>query len=80
MTSGRPRGLTVRWFEYGGPGKVTFEPEGQMPVTNGTATTAARFERPGTYKLIAIASDGQLSQRAEVIVTVTGQPAGRGSR
>ena len=72
----RPRGLTVRWFQYGGPAKATFEPAGAIPVTNGTATTRGRFAAPGVYTLIATASDGQLSQRAVVNVTVTAASPG----
>jgi hypothetical protein len=72
-TSGaaRPRGLTVRWLEYRGPAKVTFEPDGAIPVVGGMATTSARFPAPGTYTLIGTANDGQLSQRTSVTVTVT---------
>jgi hypothetical protein len=72
-TSGaaRPRGLTVRWFEYRGPAKVTFEPDGAIPVAGGTATTRARFAAPGTYTLVGTASDGQLSQRTTLTITVT---------
>jgi hypothetical protein len=68
--SGRPRGLTVSWLQYGGPAKVTFEPTGQIPVAGGMAVTTARFTAPGTYTLIATANDGQLSTRATVTVTV----------
>ena len=67
----RPRGLTVAWFQYGGPAKVTFEPAGSQAVTNGIATTTARFAAPGAYTLVAAASDGQLSQRTVVNVSVT---------
>jgi hypothetical protein len=67
----RPRGLSVTWFQYGGPAKVTFEPAGPLAVTNGTATVSARFRAPGAYTLVATASDGQLSQRAVVTVQVT---------
>jgi hypothetical protein len=66
----RARGLTVRWFEYGGPAKVTFDPPGAIPVTNGTAAVKARFASPGTYTLVAIASDGQLSERTTATITV----------
>jgi hypothetical protein len=71
-TSGpaRPRGLTVRWLEYRGPAKVTFEPDGAVPVAGGMATTTARFQAPGTYTLIGTANDGQLSRRATVNITV----------
>lgn len=67
----RPRGLTVRWFEYRGPAKVAFEPDEAIPVAGGAATVTARFAAPGTYTLVAIANDGQLSQRTTVTVTVT---------
>jgi hypothetical protein len=66
----RPRGLTVSWLQYGGPAKAVFEPAGAIPVTNGTASVKSRFTAPGTYTLVGIASDGQLSQRAVVVVTV----------
>ena len=69
--SPRARGLTVRWLEYAGPAKVTFEPAGPIPVAGGTAAVTARFAAPGTYTLIATANDGQLSQRTQVTVTVT---------
>jgi hypothetical protein len=62
--------LTVTWLEYGGPAKVTFEPGGTLPVTGGTATTAARFAAPGVYTLVATASDGQLSRSETVRVDV----------
>ena len=66
----RPRGLTVRWFEYRGPTKVTFEPDGAIPVAGGIATATARFAAPGAYTLVGIANDGQLSERITVTVTV----------
>jgi hypothetical protein len=74
----RPRGLTVTWFQYGGPAKVTFAPAGSLAVTNGAATTTARFAAPGAYTLIATASDGQLSQRAVVNISVTAASPGQG--
>ena len=71
---GRGRGgLSVRWIEYGGPAGITFSPVGPVPVgspTGGTASVTARFSAPGTYKLVVVANDGQLSQRADTIVTV----------
>jgi hypothetical protein len=66
----RPRGLTVTWFEYGGPGQVVFDPVGPIPVSNGQAQTMARFAVPGTYILRAIANDGALQTSADVTVTV----------
>jgi hypothetical protein len=70
VTGPRSRGLTVTWFQYGGPARVTFEPSGVLPVSGGTATTIARFAAPGAYTLVATANDGQLSQRAVVTVEV----------
>lgn len=68
---GRPRGLTVTWVQYSGPAKVVFEHTGTIAVTGGQAVTTARFPVPGTYKLIATATDpGRLGTRREVIVTV----------
>jgi hypothetical protein len=66
----RPRGLTVTWFQYGGPARAAFDPSGAIPVTNGTAAAKVQFAAPGTYTLVATASDGQLSQRATVKVEV----------
>ena len=74
----RPRGLTVTWFQYGGPARVTFEGTGTIPVANGTAVTKARFDAPGIYTLIATASDGQLSQKTAVTITVAAATSGQG--
>ena len=67
---GRPAGLTVSWMQYGGPAKVTFEPEGTTPVTVGRAVTTVRFAQPGTYQLIVSASDRAMTTRVPVTVTV----------
>jgi hypothetical protein len=70
---GAPRGMTVSWLQYSGPAKVTFGHTGPLSVTAGQAVTTASFAAPGTYKLIASASDpGRLSTKTEVIVTVAG--------
>jgi len=71
-------GLSVLWIVYRGPETVTFESDGYKPVTDGDgkksgqSVTTARFSRPGTYVLRAIASDGLLSAPADVTVFVTG--------
>ena len=67
---GRPAGLTVSWMQYGGPAKVTFERAGAIPVTNGQAVTTVRFAQPGTYLLVASASDRAMTTRVPVTVTV----------
>jgi hypothetical protein len=68
----RPRGLTVSWLQYRGPGRITFAEPGPTPVTNGQVSTSATFAVPGTYVFRANANDGQLSKRVEVTVKVTG--------
>ena len=72
----RTDGLRIRWIQYRGPGKVTFDPD-SVPAVYGKPvdlTTKATFSAPGTYLLRAIASDGQLESIHEVTVTVN--PAG----
>jgi hypothetical protein len=66
----RPRGLTVAWMQLRGPARVTFEPAGSIPVAEGTAVTAARFQQPGIYVLRATASDGALATKTDVTITV----------
>ena len=66
----RSQGLTVRWLQYGGPAKVSFDAGGLTAVVNGQAITKAHFTEPGTYRLRAIASDGALSTTTEVVITV----------
>lgn len=74
----RPRaGLSVTWFEYRGPAKVTFDPEGPAAVTNGRAVATARFSTPGTYVLHAVATDGALQVRTPVTITVQAGEAKR---
>lgn len=66
-------GLSVTWFQYGGPAKVMLEPAGPIPVANGQAVTTARFTAPGVYILRAMASDGALRTTADVTLTVGGK-------
>jgi hypothetical protein len=66
----RPRGLTVAWMQLRGPAKVTFEPAGPIPITEGKGVTTARFTHAGSYVLRATASDGALSTRTDVTITV----------
>ena len=68
----RTEGLRIRWIQYRGPGKVTFDPD-NAPAVYGKPvdlTTKVSFSAPGTYLLRAIASDGQLESIHEVTVTV----------
>jgi hypothetical protein len=68
--AGAPKGLTITWLQYSGPGKAVFEETGAIPVSNGQAATTVRFSEPGTYRLRAIANDGAMSTTADVIVSV----------
>jgi hypothetical protein len=69
--AGRRRsGLSVTWFEYGGPAKVRFESADPLEVKDGQAATTAQFAEPGTYVLRATANDGELSTTADVTITV----------
>jgi len=63
-------GLNVTWFEYRGPGKVTFDDTGPTLVTNGQAVTKAHFPVPGTYVLRATANDGELQTTSDISVNV----------
>ncbi len=68
-----PRGLSIRWILYRGPGSVTFTPpdarapQAGQPVESNTEAT---FSAPGTYWLQAIASDSLLETVHNVNVTV----------
>ena len=66
----RPRGLTVTWMQLRGPTKVTFDPAGPSPVAGGAVVTAARFPSPGVYAVRATASDGALSTKSDLTITV----------
>jgi len=66
----RPRGLTLSWYQYGGPGKAIFENSGPIAITNGQGVTKVQFSQPGTYALRAKADDGALSTSVDVIVIV----------
>ena len=68
----RTEGLRIRWIQYRGPGKVTFDPA-SVPAVYGKPvdlTTKVTFSAPGTYLLRAIASDGQIESIHDVSVTV----------
>src|SRR5579863_6600847 len=69
----RPRGVQIKWIQYRGPGKVTFEPESSAVVYGEPValTSKVRFAAPGTYVLRATASDGQLFTSRDITVTVT---------
>jgi hypothetical protein len=67
----RPRGgLSVAWFVYRGPARVTFDSPGPIAVARGQAVTTAHFTAPGTYVLRAVASDSALQTSADVTISV----------
>jgi hypothetical protein len=76
---GRARsGISVSWYEYRGPAKVTFTPAEPVhvgtpgePIVNGKTAVEAHFAEPGLYVLRATADDGGLSTTADVTITVT---------
>jgi hypothetical protein len=63
-------GLSVTWFEYRGPAKVTFDPPGPTAIARGQAVTTAHFSAPGTYVLRVVASDSALQTSADLTLTV----------
>ena len=69
----RPRGVQIKWIEYRGPGKVTFDPESSAVVYGQPValTSKVSFGAPGTYVLRATANDGQLFTSRDVTVTVS---------
>jgi hypothetical protein len=68
----RPQGVQIKWIQYRGPGKVTFDPDASAVVHGEPIklTSKVSFSAPGTYVLRAIASDGQLYTSRDVTVTV----------
>jgi hypothetical protein len=65
----RPVGPRVTWQVYRGTGRVTFESPMTL-VVNGKADNTVRFSAPGSYTLIATASDGKLITAQRVTVDV----------
>jgi hypothetical protein len=68
----RPRGVQIKWIQYRGPGKVTFDPQSSAVVYGEpvTLTSKVSFGAPGTYVLRATANDGQLFTSRDVTVNV----------
>ena len=78
----RPRGVQIKWIQYRGPGKVTFDPAASAvlygePVT---ITSKVTFGAPGTYVLRATANDGQLFTSRDVTVVVNPGVAAQASQ
>ena len=62
--------LRVSWVQWKGPGTVKFDPE-VVRVADGKATTAATFDKPGTYVLRAYAEDASAHSSHDIKVTVS---------
>jgi hypothetical protein len=75
----RPRGVQVKWIQYRGPGKVTFDPDGSAVIYGEPVTLATHvgFSAPGVYVLRVTANDGQLFTSRDVTVTVNAATGGR---
>lgn len=76
------RGVQIKWIQYRGPGKVTFDPVASA-VTYGQPVELASkvgFGAPGTYVLRATGFDGQLYSTRDVTVTVKASAAGSDKR
>ncbi len=69
----RPRGVQIKWIQYRGPGKVSFDPQVSAVVYGEPVTLASKvsFGAPGTYILRATANDGQLYTSRDITVTVS---------
>ncbi len=67
----RPRGVQIKWIQYRGPGKVTFEPAASAVIYGQPVDLASKvsFSAPGTYVIRATAFDGQLYTTRDVTVT-----------
>lgn len=78
----RPAGVQIKWIQYRGPGKVTFDPESSEVVQGKpvTLTSKVSFSAPGTYVLRAIANDGQLYTPSDVTITVNAPTPGPDQR
>jgi len=78
----RPRGVQIKWIQYRGPDKVTFDPEASAVVYGEPVALNSKviFSAPGTYVLRAIANDGQLFTSRDVTVTVNPGVAAQASQ
>jgi hypothetical protein len=69
----RQQGVRIRWIVYRAPGQVRLDPEimnNRIYGKPATLETKVTFSRPGSYRVRAIASDGQLFSTYDVDVTV----------
>ena len=78
----RPRGVQIKWIQYRGPGKVTFDPAASAVVYGEPVKliSKASFSAPGTYILRATANDGQLFTSRDITINVNTSAAQAGQR
>jgi hypothetical protein len=78
----RPRGVQIKWIQFRGPGKVTFDPAASQVVYGEavTLTSKVSFGAPGTYVLRATANDGQLFTSRDITVIVNPSASGQSSQ
>ncbi len=71
----RPRGVQIKWIQYRGPGKVTFDPAVSAVVYGEPVSLASKvsFGAPGIYVLRATANDGQLFTSRDITVNVSAE-------
>ena len=61
VTNPGSRGVRVQWLHYRGPGRVQFDPA-TTPAVKGNlvrSETSVSFSLPGSYRIRALATDGQ---------------------
>jgi hypothetical protein len=77
----RPRGVQIKWIQFRGPGKVTFDPDASTVVYGEPVKLASKvsFGAPGIYVLRAIANDGQLFTSRDITVTVSASALSKAS-
>ena len=63
-------GLTITWSVWRGPAIVPVESDSEDAAQDGAVTMTATFTEPGEYVLRARLSDGHLSDRRDITVTV----------
>ena len=78
----RPRGVQIKWIQYRGPGKVTFDQQVSAVVYGQSValTSKVSFGVPGTYVLRATANDGQLFTSRDITVTVSPSASAQSSQ
>jgi hypothetical protein len=69
-----PPGLTVRWSQYRGPGRLTFDQPGPTRIGNGTTSVVGRASAPGTYVVRVTAGDGLMETHQNVTVNILPSP------